>query len=436
MKISVVGTSYVGLVIGACLAQQGNTVTCVDKNPAIINTLAQGGQTIHEEGLYSILEKNRDRISFTTGMEQGVKNSQVIFLAVDTPQADDGSADLRALQEAATQIASHMDGYRIIINKSTSPPGTAARIASWISAGYHDDFDVIANPEFLREGNAIHDFVHPDRILIGLDEASPRARSLHSTLTELYRPFSDNIVFTSRESAELAKYASNTMLALRIAFINEIARLAEATGSNIDEVRKAVSMDHRIGEHYLQCGPGFGGNCFSKDIMALSQIARDKGITPDVTMAAITANNRHREHILQKILDAYDNDITGKTFLIWGVAFKPGTDDTRGSAAIYIAEQLVLRGADVRAFDPVATLQNIPDQHITHLDTQYQTIAESDALIILTPWDQFTNPDINLLSQLRDKTIFDMHNLYNPAVMRDAGFRHISLGRPNRQPSQ
>lgn len=443
--IAVIGTGYVGLVSGACLADFGNHVTCVDNNADKIEALKKGNIPIYEPGLDDIVERTvkTGRLVFTTDLASAVQHNDVAFIAVGTPPADDGSADLRYVEQVAREIARAMNKYTVIVDKSTVPVGTARKVMGWISeelAKRGGDaaklpFDVVSNPEFLREGSAVQDFTHPDRVVIGAE--SERAQEL---MKDVYRALYLNetpYIETNLETAEMIKYASNAFLAVKITFINEVANLCEKVGANIQDVAKAMGRDGRIGAKFLHPGPGYGGSCFPKDTQAMARIGRDYGEHLSLVETTIAANERQKERMVRKIEAGLggEGSLKGKTIAILGLAFKPNTDDMRESPAITICEGLAVRGARLRAFDPAAIkeaqwrLESIKDQ-ITYTKDEYEALEGSDALVLLTEWNQFRNLDLERLrSLMKAPYFFDLRNVYKRQEVEEMGFKYFAVGK-------
>lgn len=438
-NITMIGTGYVGLVSGACLADFGNTVTCVDTDEAKIARLQRGEIPIFEPGLEEVVARNvtSGRLSFGTGIQAAVRDCEVVFIAVGTPPADDGSADLSYVESAARGIGKAMSGYRVVVDKSTVPIGTGRRVRGWIEEelalrGVAHAFDVVSNPEFLREGTAVYDFLHPDRVVLGIE--SERARE---TMRGIYRVLYLNetpFIETGLESAELIKYASNAFLAVKITFINEIANLCERVGADVKAVAIGMGKDGRIGSKFLHPGPGYGGSCFPKDTKALADIARKADSPVRVVEAAMAANEYQKLRMVEKVEEAL-GDLNGKTLAVLGLAFKQNTDDMRESPAIAIIEGFAERGARMRAFDPKAMEEakwrfaGIGDR-ITYCIDEYGTMEGADALIILTEWNQFRNLDLKRAkSLLRSPFFFDFRNLYERSELEALGFRYSAVGR-------
>ena len=432
MHIAVVGTGYVGLVTGACFAEFGVDVTCVDVDAEKIARLNEGHVPIYEPGLEQLVTKNTaaGRLRFTTDLDSAVEQTLVIFLAVGTPPREDGSADLTYLEEAARQIARAMNGYKVIVTKSTVPVGTGARIRRIIQEHQPQpcNFAVVSNPEFLREGAAIDDFMRPDRVVIGTsdEEAAAIMRDLYRPLYLIETPF----VITTVEAAELIKYAANAFLATKISFINEIANLCERVGADVHDVARAIGMDNRIGRKFLHPGPGFGGSCFPKDTHALAHIARAYGCEPLLVSAVIEVNARQRRLMVEKI-ERLVGELTGKEIAVLGLSFKPNTDDMREAPSVDIIRALVARGARVRAYDPVAmeaARQILPD--IAYATDEYRAVAGADALVFVTEWNQFRALDMERIrGLLRQPKVADLRNIYEPDAMRALGFEYVGVGR-------
>jgi UDPglucose 6-dehydrogenase len=432
MQIAVIGTGYVGLVTGACFAEFGVDVTCVDKDADKIARLNAGEMPIYEPGLEQIVSKNvqAGRLRFTTDLKQAVEQALVIFLAVGTPPKEDGSADLSFVEAAARSIAEHMNGYKVIVTKSTVPIGTGERLRKLIGENLKTrlNFGIVSNPEFLREGAAINDFMRPDRVVIGSrdEEAIAIMRDLYRPLYLIEAPF----VLTSLEAAELAKYAANAFLATKISFINEVANLCESIGCDVHDVARAIGMDRRIGSKFLHPGPGFGGSCFPKDTRALAAVAREFGRESTIVDAVIDVNRRQREAMVPKI-EKLVGSLQGKTIAVLGLAFKPETDDMREAPAIDIVQALVERGATVNAYDPVAMTEAakvLPQ--VTYVTDEYEAVAGADALVFVTEWNQFRALDMARVRDLmRSPRIADLRNIYDPADMRELGFEYVGVGR-------
>ena len=433
MKITVVGTGYVGLVTGTCLAETGNHVCCVDIDERKINKLKNGQITIYEPGLEKLFDRNlkEERLTFTTDLKEGIEEAEIIFLALPTPPGEDGSADLKYVLGVADNIGKLLKDYKIIVDKSTVPVGTAEKVYAAIARNYNGEFDVVSNPEFLREGVAVDDFMKPDRIVIGT--TSERAKK---ALSELYGPYvrqGNPIIFMDERSAELTKYAANAFLATKISFMNEIAQMCERLGADVDMVRKGIGSDDRIGKRFLFPGIGYGGSCFPKDVKALVYSAKEVAYEFSILNAVTDVNERQKSHLITKIR-RYFKDLSGKHFAIWGLAFKPNTDDIREAPALEIINALLSQGATVSAFDPEAmnNVKNILGNKISFGETQYECLENADALIIATEWNEFRTPDFDkITSLLKDPVIFDGRNVYDMQTMEKKGFHYESIGRPS-----
>ncbi|NQV54063.1 MAG: UDP-glucose/GDP-mannose dehydrogenase family protein [Flavobacteriales bacterium] len=432
MNIAVVGTGYVGLVTGTCLAEMGNHVVCVDIDEAKVEKMRNGIIPIYEPHLDNLFERNirQKRLSFSTVLQDAVDHANVIFLALPTPPDADGSADLQFILQVANDLGKMIQDYTIIIDKSTVPVGTADRVHAAVSANYSGDFDVVSNPEFLREGFAVDDFMKPDRVVIGTE--SERAQQV---LDELFKPFvrqGNPILFMDEKSAEMTKYAANAFLATKISFMNEIANLCERVGADVDKVRIGIGSDSRIGNRFLFPGIGYGGSCFPKDVQAIVKTAKEYGYNLEILESVMRVNENQKTVLLPSIIDYYGGDLKGKHFAMWGLAFKPDTDDIREAPALYIIEMLTKLGATVKAYDPEAmsNVQHKIGESIQYATNEYDTLDGADALIICTEWSVFRTPDFRELdSRLKEKTIFDGRNLYVPAKMRERGYYYKSIGR-------
>jgi UDPglucose 6-dehydrogenase len=433
MKIAVVGSGYVGLVLGACLAENGNTVACVDKDESKVAMLKAGKMPIYEPGLEEMVVRNQqeDRLAFTTDLPASVRASAIVFIAVGTPQGEDGAADLQHVLAVAKAIGRAMDKYTVVVDKSTVPVGTAKRVRETIAEATTQPFSVVSNPEFLKQGAAIEDFMKPDRVVIGVEESDERAAVL---MKELYGPFTRTgapILTMSTASAELCKYAANSILATRISFMNEIANVCELVGADVDHIRKAIGSDRRIGTSFLFPGVGYGGSCFPKDTQALLKSAQDKGYDFKILRAVEAVNARQKERLVDKI-EKYYPDLSGRTVAIWGLAFKPRTDDMREAPAIPIIERLLARGATVKAYDPAAApvARGIFGGRVTLCDRSYDALAGADALAVITEWNEFREPDFaKMQSLMKAPVVFDGRNIYSPEQMRALGFTYFSIGR-------
>ncbi len=433
MKIAVVGTGYVGLVLGACLSENGNTVICVDNDESKVTTLKAGKIPIYEPGLEEIVRRNshEERLTFTTDLSGAVRTSDIVFIAVGTPQGEDGSADLRYVLAVARDVGKAMDKYTVVVDKSTVPVGTAKRVRQTIAAETTQTFSVVSNPEFLKQGAAIEDFMKPDRVVIGVEDGDARATGL---MKELYGPFTRTgapILTMSTSSAELCKYAANSILANRISFMNEIANVCEVTGADVDDVRKAIGADRRIGTSFLFPGVGYGGSCFPKDVKALLKSAKDRGYDFRILAAVESVNQSQKERLVEKMARHFAS-LSGKTIALWGLAFKPKTDDMREAPAIPIVDRLLKAGASVKAYDPAAApvAKRIFGDRITICDKSYDACAGADALAIVTEWNEFREPDFGRIkSLLNAPVVFDGRNIYSPGQMRALGFTYFSIGR-------
>ncbi len=440
MKITIIGTGYVGLVTGTCLAEVGNDVTCLDVDPRKIAMLKDGGIPIYEPGLERMVQSNvaAGRLRFTTDIACAVHHGDIQFIAVGTPPDEDGSADLRHVLTAATNIGTHMTGYKLVVNKSTVPVGTAGKVRSAIKEALEKrdarcDFDVASNPEFLKEGAAVEDFMRPDRIIIGAD--NDRAAT---TLRALYAPFQRNherLITMDIRSAELTKYAANAMLATRISFMNELANLAEKLGADIEQVRRGMGSDPRIGYDFLYPGCGFGGSCFPKDVRALRRTASEQDMPMRVIDAVEAANDTQKRILLDRVVKHFGPDLGGRTIAVWGLAFKPNTDDMREAPSRVLLEGLWDRGARVVAYDPAAAeqIRRIYGDHprLTLAEAPLDALEDADALAIVTEWKVFRGADFGVIkSKLKNPVIFDGRNLYEPRRVRAAGLTYYSIGRP------
>jgi UDPglucose 6-dehydrogenase len=431
MRIAVVGTGYVGLVAGACFAESGNDVICVDKDPKKIDTLNAGQMPIYEPGLEEIVRRNRQeaRLSFTTDLPEAVRTSEVVFIAVGTPQGEDGSADLTHVLGVAREIARAMNGYKVIVDKSTVPVGTSQKVRTVVSAETTQPFSVVSNPEFLKQGAAIEDFMKPDRVVIGAEDKRAEAIML-----ELYSPFTRTgapIMVMDCASAELAKYAANAMLATRISFMNEVANVCERVGADVDHVRKAIGSDRRIGTSFLFPGVGYGGSCFPKDVQAMMRFASEKDYQFKILDAVETVNHCQKTRLFAK-MQAHFGDMGGKTVGVWGLAFKPRTDDMREAPSIPLINALLDAGATVRAYDPEATkvAKGIFGDRVTFTNNNYDALNGADCLAIVTEWNEFRRPDFPRMKALmHEPIVFDGRNLFTPEQMKQHGFTYYSIGR-------
>jgi UDPglucose 6-dehydrogenase len=432
MKIAVVGTGYVGLVTGTCFAETGNEVTCIDIIPQKVNKLKNGEITIYEPGLEKLFLRNlkEDRLHFTTNMAEGIKDAAIIILALPTPPGENGSADLKYILGVAEDLGKILTGYTVIVDKSTVPVGTAEKVHKAIAKNYKGEFDVVSNPEFLREGVAVEDFMKPDRVVIGT--ASEKAKKV---MNDLYAPFvrqGNPVIFMDERSAELTKYAANSFLAAKISFMNEIARLCEKLGADVDMVRKGIGSDTRIGKRFLFPGIGYGGSCFPKDVQALVNSAKEVNYDFEMLNAVLKVNEEQKLHLLPGIRKYFKNDLKGKHFAIWGLAFKPNTDDIREAPALYIIDALIKEGASISAFDPEA-MKNVKEtigDKIVYAESQHEALKDADALIIATEWNEFRTPDFTrIASHLKNKAIFDGRNLFELDAIKQLGFHYESVGR-------
>ena len=432
MRICVVGTGYVGLVTGTCFSEFGMDVACVDANEEKIRILNQGGVPIYEPGLDAMISRNvkEGRLSFTTDLKSAVERSLVVFIAVGTPPKADGSADLRYIEQVARSVAEWMNGYKVVVNKSTAPVGTGRWIRNTIVKHQKEPhrFSVCSNPEFLREGSAIEDFVRPDRVVIGSEDAEAIAimKDLYSPLYLIETP----IVITNLETAELIKYASNAFLATKISFINDLSVLCDIVGADVHHVAKAMGLDRRIGPKFLHPGPGYGGSCFPKDTLALIDVAKKAGTDLKIVQAAVEVNSRQRDIAFQKI-QKVTGDLKGKTIAVLGLSFKPNTDDMRDAPSIPIIERLQKAGAEVRAYDPVAMSEAKKVlNRVAFCKDAYDAAQGADCLVFMTEWNQFRNLNTDKLKEvMRTQAIADLRNIYEPKKMRDLGFQYIAMGR-------
>src|SRR5215213_9509901 len=433
MKIAVVGTGYVGLVTGTCFAETGNDVTCVDIDQAKVDKLSNGLITIYEPGLEKLFVRNlrEERLRFTTSLEDGIRDAMIIFLALPTPPGENGSADLKYVLGVADQLGRLMTDYKVIIDKSTVPVGTAEKVHAAIAKNFVGEFDVVANPEFLREGVAVEDFMKPDRVVIGT--SSERARKI---MGDLYAPFvrqGNPVVYMDERSAELTKYAANSFLATKISFMNEIAQLCERVGADVDMVRRGIGSDERIGKRFLFPGIGYGGSCFPKDVQALVKSSDDAKYDFKILKSVMQVNEEQKLSLIPKIRKYFGGNLKGKRFAMWGLAFKPNTDDIREAPALELIDVLLENGASVCAFDPEAVnnVKNILGDKISYAEAQYECIENADALIIATEWNEFRTPDFDkILEYLKDPVIFDGRNVFDIQIMEKKGFHYESIGRP------
>ncbi len=431
MNITVIGTGYVGLVAGTCLADMGNNVICVDNNSEKIHLLQNGIVPIYEPGLEELINSNakENRLTFSTNTDKAIKQSEVCFIAVGTPQDNDGSVNLDAFMEAAKDIAKSMNGYKVIVNKSTVPVGTAEKITKLIKEYTDYPFDVVSNPEFLKQGNAVDDFLYPDRIIIGSD--SQKATNI---MQEIYAPYfrtSNRMIVMDVKSAEMTKYAANSYLASRISFMNEMANLCEKLGANINNVRIGISSDSRIGSRFLFPGLGYGGSCFPKDINALIKMGEDNSCTMNILNAVNMTNSLQRVRFVDKITSYFGNDLNGLRFAVWGLSFKPKTDDMREAPSVTVINQLMEKGARITAYDPKAieNAKKIFGNEINYARSSYDTLTNADALLLITEWNEFRKPDFNRVkSLLKNPVIFDGRNLYNKTSLTELGIKYFNFG--------
>lgn len=431
MKITVIGTGYVGLVAGACLADMGNDVICIDNNVEKLKQLENGIIPIYEPGLEELVKSNvnENRLAFSSDLDSAVKVSEVCFIAVGTPQDEDGSADLQYVMGVAEQIAKAMNGYKVIVDKSTVPVGTAEKVTEIIKKYTQHPFDVVSNPEFLKQGNAVDDFLHPDRVVIGSN--SEKATLI---MQEIYSPFfrtGNRVIVMDVKSAEMTKYAANSFLATKISFMNEIANLCEKVGANAEMVRVGITTDSRIGNKFLFPGIGYGGSCFPKDVKALIKTGLDNDCEMSIIQSADNVNKRQRNVFVDKVINKFGENLSGKTFALWGLAFKPKTDDMREAPAITVINELLKRGAKVRAYDPKAMdiAKGIFGDKIVFATSSYDALEGADALLLLTEWNEFRRPDMDRVKEiLKNPVIFDGRNQYNPERIAQRGFEYICMG--------
>ncbi len=437
MNIAVIGTGYVGLVTGTCFAETGINVTCVDIDKKKVEMLRNGKVPIYEPGLDALLERNIDkgRISFTTSLQKAIQGCDAVFIAVGTPPDEDGSADLKYVLGVAGEIGQHMEDYKVIITKSTVPVGTSYKVKSavekeLVKRGVRIPFDVASNPEFLKEGSAVDDFLKPDRIVVGIE--SKRAEKV---MKRLYKPFLMNghpLLFMDIFSSEMTKYAANSMLATKISFMNDIANLCELVGANVDLVRKGIGSDTRIGNKFIYPGTGYGGSCFPKDVQALVRTADEYGHSLEVLKAVEAVNYRQKTTLVEKIKKHFGENLKGKQFGLWGLAFKPKTDDMREAPSLVIIKELKALGASIRAYDPVAMeeAERILGKSIDYAKDEYDACIDADALIVVTEWSEFRMPNFRILEKLmNERSIFDGRNIYDREEMEDNGFNYYSIGR-------
>ncbi len=433
MKIAVIGTGYVGLVTGTCFADSGNDVTCVDIDQTKIDLLNRGELPIYEPGLAEMVKHNSgaERLSFTTDLAAAIKPAEIVYLAVGTPQSHDGAADLSALWSVVDGIAPHLLAEAIVVTKSTVPVGTNSKIFARLREHTGREVDVASNPEFLKEGSAIEDFIKPDRVVVGV-----RRYEVSRVLYELYKPFlrtENPFLVMSPESAEMTKYVANAMLSVKISFINEMANLCERMGGNINDVRRGIGHDSRIGFAFLFPGVGYGGSCFPKDVRALEQMARDHGLEPRMLTAVDEVNEAQKQVMIDKINNHFDGKLAGRTLAVWGLAFKPRTDDIREAPALVLVDWLLEQGAAVRVHDPEA-MENVRAKYgdrLTYCKKQMQTLDGADALAVMTEWRDYQRPEFSeMATRMRSAIVFDGRNLYEPEIMQSHGFKYYSIGRP------
>lgn len=436
MQIAVIGTGYVGLVAGACFADTGNQVICADIDPAKIELLRAGQIPIFEPGLDTLVRRSvqEGRLSFTTSTEEAVMASEVIFLAVNTPAGANGEPELKYLKAASESVARGLErgdgSLKIVVNKSTVPIGSFGAVARWIGALTQKSFEVVSNPEFLKEGSALDDFLKPDRVVIGTT-----SESAYRLMAELYQPFvrqGNPVLWMDPVSAEITKYACNSFLATRISFMNELAALCEKIGGDVEEVRRGMSTDVRIGNHFLYAGVGYGGSCFPKDVQALMATARGLDVPMEIVHAAESANARQKKHLVLRVLEHFGPDLRGKVFAVWGLAFKPNTDDMREAPSLSIIEGLLGAGAQVQAYDPVAmpNARKLLKNGVELSSSSMAALKGADALLVVTEWNEFRHPDFGTIKALlRQPVVFDGRNLYDPAALRERGFTYYGIGR-------
>jgi UDPglucose 6-dehydrogenase len=438
MKIAVVGTGYVGLVTGTCFAETGNDVICIDTDAKKVKKLSSGEITIYEPGLNKLFLRNlkEERLKFTTDLTTGIKEAKIIFLALPTPPGTDGSADMSYVLGVADDLGKLIKSYKVIVDKSTVPVGTAEKVYAAIAANFKGEFDVVSNPEFLREGVAVEDFMKPDRVVIGA--STDRARKI---LEELYNPFvrqGNPIIFMNERSAELTKYAANSFLATKITFMNEIAQICERVGADVDMVRRGIGSDERIGKRFLFPGIGYGGSCFPKDVQALVKSSHESDYEFKILKAVIEVNENQKMHLIPKIKTYFKGKLTGKHFALWGLAFKPNTDDIREAPALFIIDALIKEGASVSVYDPEA-MPNVKKQigdRVKYGENQYDVLEKADALIIATEWNEFRTPNfLKMVTSMKNKVIFDGRNLFDLNAIRELGFYYVSIGRATAVPT-
>jgi UDPglucose 6-dehydrogenase len=436
MKIAVIGTGYVGLVSGTCFAETGNEVACVDIDRNKVEKLSNGQITIYEPGLEKLFIRNlkEGRLRFTTSLEEGIRGASIIFLALPTPPGEDGSADLKYVLGVAKDLGRILKDYVVIVDKSTVPVGTAEKVHAAVAENYKGEFDVVSNPEFLREGVAVEDFMKPDRVVVGT--RSDRARKL---MSELYAPYvrsGNPVIFMDERSAELTKYAANSFLATKISFMNEVALLCELLNADVDMVRRGIGSDERIGKRFLFPGIGYGGSCFPKDVQALVKSSGEVGYRFRILDAVMDVNERQKLHLMDKIRRFFGGNLAGRHFALWGLAFKPNTDDIREAPALYMIDALLAEGATVSAFDPEAmpNVKAIYGDRVAFAENQYDALTDADALVIATEWNEFRTPDfLRIVKSLKNKAIFDGRNLFDVEAVKELGFHYESVGRASTQ---
>ena len=432
MKIAVIGTGYVGLVTGTCFAESGNQVVCVDIDAEKVKMMKSGKVPIYEPGLEVLFERNiaQERLSFTTDMKEGIQEAAVIFLALPTPPGADGSADLQYVLDVSHQLGPMLKEYTVIVNKSTVPVGTADKVSETVGKNCKVDFDVVSNPEFLKEGYAVEDFMKPDRIVIGT-----RSQKARDIMEKLYKPFvrqGNPIIFMDERSSEMTKYAANSFLATKITFMNEIANLCDKVGANVDSVRRGIGTDARIGKHFLYSGIGYGGSCFPKDVQAIVKTAHENGMKLEILESVIEINERQKTIMIPMMKKYFGGSLKGKKVAIWGLAFKANTDDIREAPALYIINALLKEGAEVVVHDPEAlnNVRKVVGDKITYSELQYDTLDGADCLMIVTDWQSFRNPNFGRIAlKLKNKVIFDGRNLFEHEEMSEIGFTYFSIGR-------
>ncbi len=432
MKIAVVGTGYVGLVTGTCFAETGNQVVCVDIDENKISRLNKGEVPIYEPGLDVLFDRNvsEGRLKFTTNLAEGIKEAQIIFLALPTPPGEDGSADLKYILKVADDLGPLLEHYAVVVDKSTVPVGTAEKVRAAIAKNAKVEFDVVSNPEFLREGVAVEDFMKPDRVVVGTN--SPKAQK---TMEKLYAPLvrqGNPVIFMDERSAEMSKYAANSFLAMKITFMNEIANLCEKVGANVDDIRRGIGTDSRIGKRFLFAGIGYGGSCFPKDVQALAKTSRDYDYDFRILNSVMAVNEDQKKRLMPLVHDYFEGELKDKTIAVWGLAFKPYTDDIREAPALENIKVLLEAGAKVTVYDPEAmdNVKRVFGDEVTFCHTPYAALDDADALMIFTEWPQFRTPDFEKMDKLmKNKVVFDGRNLYELDVMREMGYTYYSIGR-------